>query len=168
MSEKMVRTQVYLPREVHATLTQRAEEQGLTLADQIRTALHEYLARVETEKDGVILEPDDPLFQMMGMFDSGIDDLGLNHDYYLYGAARKPMPQPHSIAEPKPTALQPPARKSSRARKKSKLGFSRIPRPYSICMTGARPPMPRPGKPLKVCSACALRSMSRTMSWMRP
>jgi hypothetical protein len=120
MSEKMVRTQVYLPREVHATLTRRAEEQGLTLANQIRAALDEYLARVEADEDGVILLPDDPLFQMMGMFDSGIPDLGLNHDHYLYGAARKPIPESYSVAESKPIAVKPPIRKPARSRKKTR------------------------------------------------
>ena len=120
MSEKMVRTQVYLPREVHATLTRRAEEQGLTLANQIRAALDEYLERVEDEEEGVILQPDDPLFQMMGMFDSGIPDLGLNHDHYLYGAARKPLPESHWLAEPKPKATQSRTRQSTRTRKKTR------------------------------------------------
>jgi hypothetical protein len=118
MSEKMVRTQVYLPREVHATLTQRAEEQGLTLADQIRTALSEYLARIEADEDGVILEPDDPLFQMAGFIDSGIDDLGLNHDHYLYGAARR-SPEPVAIAESKSRAYKPRQKRTGKLRKKT-------------------------------------------------
>ena len=119
MSKKMVRTQVYLPREVHATLTQRAEEQGLTLANQIRAALNEYLARIETEEDGVILQPDDPLFQMAGFIDSGIDDLGLNHDHYLYGAARR-SPEPAAIAESKPRAYKPRQKRTLKVRKKTR------------------------------------------------
>jgi hypothetical protein len=86
----MVRTQVYLPRDVHATLTRRAQAQGLTLAEQIRTALDEYLARVAAvEAEGVLLRPDDPLIELMGGFDSGLEDLGFDHDHYLYGAPRR-------------------------------------------------------------------------------
>lgn len=117
MPANMVRTQVYLPRDMRATLIRRAEEHGLTLADQIRTALDEYLARIETAEDGVVLMPDDPLFQMLGIFDSGLDDLGRNHDHYLYGAPRQPARHSQPVAEPKPAAYEPRARKPKRSRK---------------------------------------------------
>ena len=39
MAETMVRTQVYLPRDVYEKLRQRAEKHKLTLALQIRAAL---------------------------------------------------------------------------------------------------------------------------------
>ena len=92
MSENMVRTQVYLPREVHATLTRRAEAQGLTLADQIRAALDEDLARVQAAEAGAAFQPDDPLLAVIGLFDSGRTDLAPNHDQCLYGAARARQP----------------------------------------------------------------------------
>ncbi len=41
MAERMVRTQVYLPRVVYDRLQRRAEKHGVTLAMQIRAALDE-------------------------------------------------------------------------------------------------------------------------------
>jgi hypothetical protein len=120
MSDNMVRTQVYLPREVHATLKRRAAEEGLTLADQIRTALSEYLARTEAEEKGVRLEPDDPLFQMVGQLDSGVDDLGRNHDHYLYGATRQPASSLPIVAETKTPSYKPRARHALRGQKKTR------------------------------------------------
>ena len=89
MSENMVRTQVYLPREMYDRLQQRAGKQNLTLAVQIREALEDYLERVESQADDGILHADDPIFQMIGMFDSGLGDLSVNHDHYLYGAPKR-------------------------------------------------------------------------------
>jgi hypothetical protein len=89
MAENMVRTQVYLPQATYKALVERAEKQGLTMAVQIRAALDEYLQRTQTEEDGPILQPDDPLFSMMGIFDSGVNDLAVNHDYYLYGMPKR-------------------------------------------------------------------------------
>jgi hypothetical protein len=89
MSENMVRTQVYLPRSIYDRLQQRAAKLDLTLAVQIRTAVEDYLERVEAEEDDGILHADDPIFQMIGMFDSGLGDLSVNHDYYLYGFPKR-------------------------------------------------------------------------------
>ncbi|HLF27582.1 MAG TPA: ribbon-helix-helix domain-containing protein [Anaerolineae bacterium] len=89
MRENMVRTQVYLPRKIHEQLQARAEKQGLTLAVQIREALADYIERVAAEADDGILHADDPIFKMIGMFDSGLGDLSINHDHYLYGAPRR-------------------------------------------------------------------------------
>ncbi len=89
MSENMVRTQVYLPRSIYDRLQKRAAKHDLTLAVQIRTAVEDYLERVEAEEDDGILHADDPIFQMIGMFDSGLGDLSVNHDYYLYGFPKR-------------------------------------------------------------------------------
>lgn len=89
MAGTMVRTQVYLPRDVYEKLRQRAEKHKLTLALQIRAALEDYLGRVEAEEDDGILHADDPIFKMIGLFDSGLGDLSVNHDHYLYGAPRR-------------------------------------------------------------------------------
>ena len=90
MRETMVRTQVYLPRDIHSRLQKRAREHELTLAVQIRTALEDYLEQVEAQDDGV-LHADDPIFQMIGMVDSGLGDLSVNHDHYLYGAPKREL-----------------------------------------------------------------------------
>jgi hypothetical protein len=89
MAQTMVRTQVYLPREVYEKLRQRAEKHKLTLALQIRAALEDYLDRVEAEDDDGILHADDPIFKMIGMYSSGVTDASVNHDYYLYGAPKR-------------------------------------------------------------------------------
>ncbi len=89
MSENMVRTQVYLPREMYDRLQRRAGKHDLTLAVQIREALEDYLERVESQVDDGILHADDPIFQMIGMFDSGLGDLSVNHDHYLYGFPKR-------------------------------------------------------------------------------
>jgi len=104
MGENMVRTQVYLPRHIYQKLQKRADKQGLTLAVQVRAALEDYLERVEAEEEP-ILRPDDPLFQMIGMFASEEGDLSVNHDYYLYGAPKREIvepPAPEHIREKKP------------------------------------------------------------------
>jgi hypothetical protein len=86
MSEKMVRTQVYLPRGVYDQLQRRAERHGVTLALQIREALESYLVRgTETEDK---MEPLDlgNLFEITGKFGgSGLSDASVNHDKYIYG-----------------------------------------------------------------------------------
>ncbi len=82
MRENMVRTQVYLPRNIHRRLQVRADKHGLTLAVQVRAALEDYLERVEAEP---ILRADDPIFQLIGSASSKEGDLSINHDHYLYG-----------------------------------------------------------------------------------
>jgi|GEM_PF-1062013 len=89
MSEKMVRTQVYLPRGVYEQLQQRAERHGLTLALQIREALEGYLLRGTAEEDE--MEPLDlgNLFEILDELEasggSGLPDSAINHDKYIYG-----------------------------------------------------------------------------------
>ena len=86
MSEKMVRTQVYLPRGIYDQLQRRAERHGLTLALQIREALEGYLVRGNPSEDE--LEPLDlgNLFEITGKFGgSGLSDGSVNHDKYIYG-----------------------------------------------------------------------------------
>ncbi len=86
MSEKMVRTQVYLPRGIYDQLQRRAERHGLTLALQIREALEGYLVHgTETEAKMEPLELGN-LFEITGKFGgSGLKDSSVNHDKYIYG-----------------------------------------------------------------------------------
>lgn len=88
MRESMVRTQVYLPRRVYDKLQTRADKQGLTLAVQVRTALQDYLERIESQEEG-ILRADDPLFQLIGAAASREGDLSVSHDHYLYGRPKR-------------------------------------------------------------------------------
>ncbi len=103
MTDNMVRTQVYLPRATYEALRARSAAQGLTLAEQVRAALEDYLLRKEqVEGEGPPLPPDDPIFKLMGAVDSGIDDLGFNHDHYLYGAPKRERPLRVKEAAPTP------------------------------------------------------------------
>lgn len=122
MADNMVRTQVYLPRHIYQKLQARAERQGLTLAVQIREALENYIERVETEVDDGILHADDPIFQMIGMFDSGLGDLSVNHDYYLYGAPKREEPAPtvRRVAKEKRSSGYAPSASKRTPRRKSK------------------------------------------------
>jgi hypothetical protein len=99
MAEKMVRTQVYLPRTIYEKLQARAEQQELTLALQIRAALEDYLDQAEAEAGKGLLRPDDPIFQMIGMYASDMDDASVNHDHYLYGAPKREERKPLAVRE---------------------------------------------------------------------
>ena len=88
MRENMVRTQVYLPRNIYERLQKRAKDNDLTLAVQIREALEGYLEQLAAA-EGPILRADDPIFEMIGMFASAEGDLSVNHDHYLYGAPKR-------------------------------------------------------------------------------
>jgi metal-responsive CopG/Arc/MetJ family transcriptional regulator len=78
----MVRTQVYIPRDVHEELKRRSKSTGLAMAEQIRQALGEYLEREE----GVVLREDDPIWNIVGAISTDNGDLSTHHDKYLYGA----------------------------------------------------------------------------------
>jgi hypothetical protein len=84
MSEKMVRTQVYLPADIYEQLKERGEREGLTLAHQIREALAEYVATVAEDEELPILTADDPIWNIVGMVESGVTDGSVNHDKYIY------------------------------------------------------------------------------------
>ena len=108
----MKRTQIYLSAETHAALHRIATEQGKTVATLARETLEAQFAspralreqavvyvpaRVRrAKKPRAVKKPRakkltqaeleaNPLYQMIGMFNSGKTDLAENHDYYLYG-----------------------------------------------------------------------------------
>jgi hypothetical protein len=85
MSKKMVRTQVYLPRDIYKKLKQRADDEGITMATQIREALTQYVVETTTDEPQHILDADDPIWDLIGMAESGITDGATNHDKYIYG-----------------------------------------------------------------------------------
>jgi hypothetical protein len=84
MDEKMVRTQVYLPRDIYEQLKQRADNEGLTMASQIREALAQYVVETKEEDNAPVFTKDDPIWDMVGMIKSGITDGSYNHDKYIY------------------------------------------------------------------------------------
>ena len=84
MSEKMVRTQVYLPRDIYEQLKDRADAEGITMATQIREALAQYVTEAPTKEEGHILTADDPIWNIIGMGKSDVTDGSVNHDKYIY------------------------------------------------------------------------------------
>lgn len=85
MSEKMVRTQVYLPADLYDVMKRRSENEGVTMATQIREALTRYVTNLEEEEEeGHILTADDPIWKLIGIGNSGIADGSVNHDKYIY------------------------------------------------------------------------------------
>jgi hypothetical protein len=84
MSETMIRTQVYLTRDIYDRLKERAEAEGITLATQIREALAYYVIEREPVEKEPILSADDPIWNMIGMLEGGPEDGSVNHDKYIY------------------------------------------------------------------------------------
>lgn len=78
-----IRTQIYLPEELHRRLRDRAAECGKSMAEQIREALERYL----DETEAAIPKPDDPVWRLAGQAEGGDRDLSTDHDSYLYGKA---------------------------------------------------------------------------------
>jgi hypothetical protein len=87
MKKKMVRTQVYLPRDMYEQLKQRADEGGITMAHQIREAVALYVVETEAnieDESKYAIPPDDPIWDMIGMCKDGPADGAVNHDKYIY------------------------------------------------------------------------------------
>jgi hypothetical protein len=118
MSENMVRTQVYLPREMYDRLQRRAGKHDLTLAVQIREALAEYLERSDVSEEP-ILRADDPIFELIGMASSKEGDLSVNHDHYLYGWPKR---EPEAAPKARQSREKQPPYKTKRQTKKRSRG----------------------------------------------
>ena len=84
MADKMVRTQVYLPRDIYEQLKQRARAEGITMATQIREALGECVTEMNTWEKGQVLTDDDPIWGLIGSGKSDVADGSVNHDKYIY------------------------------------------------------------------------------------
>lgn len=84
MDEKMVRTQVYLPRDIYEQLKHRADKEGGSMAHYIREALAQYVVEMDVEDKTPVFTKDDPIWEMVGMIKSGITDGSYNHDKYIY------------------------------------------------------------------------------------
>jgi len=82
VSEK--RTQVYFPKELFRRLEKKAKKESKSSAAVIREAVERYL-----EQEREIDWDNDPIFKLAGIMDSGVGDLSVNHDHYLYGAPKK-------------------------------------------------------------------------------
>ncbi len=88
MSLTEKRTQVYFPQELYRRVERKAKESSKSNAAIIREAVAEYLEKKEKEIDW----DNDPIWRLVGIMESGVDDLSVNHDEYIYGKkARKRM-----------------------------------------------------------------------------
>ncbi|MBI2321519.1 MAG: ribbon-helix-helix domain-containing protein [Chloroflexi bacterium] len=67
--------QVYLRPEQLAALRALAERRGVSLAELVRQGVDRLLADLPVEED--------PLWDIVGLFDSGVGDLAEKHDEYL-------------------------------------------------------------------------------------
>ena len=88
MKERMIRTQVYLPRDICIKLTKRANEEGISMAQQIQETLIQHIAETEAEIEGVpkyFIPSYDPIWNIVGMGKKdGPTDGSLHYDNYMY------------------------------------------------------------------------------------
>ncbi len=75
------RTQVYFPEELYNKVERKAKKNSKSAAAIIREAVEEYLEKKEKEIDW----DNDPIWKLVGIIESGVDDLSVNHDEYIYG-----------------------------------------------------------------------------------
>jgi hypothetical protein len=76
----MVRTQIQLTEEQSKALKQLAEKDNISVAELIRRSIDNYiLTHVEMPME----EKKRRALSVVGMFNSGLPDLGINHDKYL-------------------------------------------------------------------------------------
>ncbi|MBL7075115.1 hypothetical protein ISS37_07750 [candidate division KSB1 bacterium] len=88
MAEYPIRTQIYLGHLQHRLLREKAKETNKKMAELVREAISEYLG-ISAKEGQHILAEDDPIWNIVGMANSGITDGSINHDHYLYGAPKK-------------------------------------------------------------------------------
>jgi hypothetical protein len=83
----MVRTQIYLPDDLHRALGHAARRRGVSMAELIRRAAE----TVVTNEDSVT----DPLADITGIDDRGPTDMAEQHDAHLFGKrhARRAKPR---------------------------------------------------------------------------
>mgnify|MGYP003536116111 CR=1 FL=1 len=87
MKEKMIRTQVYLPRDIYIKLKKRANEEDISMAHQIREALTQHVVETETYTETgskYSIPPHDPRWHMIGMAKHSPEDGSPHHDKYIY------------------------------------------------------------------------------------
>ncbi|MBI4769960.1 MAG: PIN domain-containing protein [Chloroflexi bacterium] len=85
MAERMVRTQVYLPRRVYDGLQARAEQDRGTMAEHIRAALSNYLLWYDELDEWEPLDLDSLFDIIERPGGAGVEDAAENHDKYIYG-----------------------------------------------------------------------------------
>ena len=88
MKEKMIRTQVYLPRDIYSKLRKRSNEEGTSMAYQIREALIQNVVEAEAEMEALAqysIPSHSSLWDMVGMNTDGpADGLPQHPNSYSY------------------------------------------------------------------------------------
>lgn len=77
------RTQVYFPEKLYRDVKKRAKAESKSLAAVVREAVEKHLEEKEIDWEN------DPIFKAAGIVKSGVRDLAVNHDHYLYGSPKK-------------------------------------------------------------------------------
>jgi len=86
MSVAEKRTQVYFPIDLYKKVEKRAKKEFRSSAAIIREAVAQYL---EQDEEKEIDWENDPFVKAVGFVKSGVGDLSVNHDFYLYGMRKK-------------------------------------------------------------------------------
>jgi len=73
------RTQIYFPRELYRKIEGIARARSKSVASIIREAVEKYLNTEEPDWEN------DPIFNLVGIADTGKKNLAKDHDKYLYG-----------------------------------------------------------------------------------
>lgn len=79
------RTQVYFPEKLYRDVKKRAKAESKSLAAVVREAVQKHMEEKKIDWEN------DPIFKLVGIAKSGVTDLSVNHDHYLYGAKKKPV-----------------------------------------------------------------------------
>lgn len=83
MSPKYITTNIRFNSELHKKLKLRAAEEGKSLGEVVREATAAYLYTSKVNEKGTELS-EDPLFGIVGIGRSGVQDGSDEHDRYLY------------------------------------------------------------------------------------
>lgn len=76
-----VRTQIYLPANLHRALKRAAKRRGVSMAQLLREAAQRAVREQETGAA-------DPLEGLIGAGQGDATDIAESHDHYLYGTRR--------------------------------------------------------------------------------
>ena len=81
----MIRTNIYLPKDLHEKLHRLSQQEHISMAQLVREFTKQGIV-TKTKQDGGVTS----LLRMAANArPSGIRDLAKNHDYYLYKAFKK-------------------------------------------------------------------------------
>lgn len=81
----MVRTQISLTEEQYVAVKRLAAERGMSLSAVIRDAVDRCVAMSSRS-------PWETMMSAAGSVSSGLGDVSVNHDDYLYGPLQDPLP----------------------------------------------------------------------------